>query len=336
MAKYKRIGNREGFINRAQEVHGDCYDYSFVEFPDRGYGKTHQGKMTRKLSNYDGNKKVKILCQKHGEFYQVCRKHLEGHGCKRCAAEVAANALRGRSREGRAIPRRYYLDFSLPEDLKVSIRKSLSDRKAKEAKCVTRKFIIDSPTHGKIEVLIDESDWLAVSQHKWSVSKRGNLGRDGKTSFYITTRIPLPNEPRTTYTSPKTGKTRTYMACRVELLHRFIANPPDGFIVDHINANPLDNRRFNLRVCTYKENAANSAGIRFRGKNKTSSRYKGVSATKEVKSVNMWKAYFRCSAGHYNLGSFFTEEDAARAYDIAAILENGEFAYVNFPIEDYL
>lgn len=41
------------------------------------------------------------------------------------------------------------------------------------------------------------------------------------------------------------------------LLHRLLMKPPRNMVVDHINRNPLDNRRINLRVCTVDENNRN-------------------------------------------------------------------------------
>lgn len=40
-------------------------------------------------------------------------------------------------------------------------------------------------------------------------------------------------------------------------LHRFVMDCPDDMVVDHINHNPLDNRRENLRVCTNMQNQWN-------------------------------------------------------------------------------
>ena len=40
-------------------------------------------------------------------------------------------------------------------------------------------------------------------------------------------------------------------------LHRFIMNCPDNMMVDHINGNPLDNRKINLRICTPHQNSMN-------------------------------------------------------------------------------
>ena len=43
----------------------------------------------------------------------------------------------------------------------------------------------------------------------------------------------------------------------IGLLHRYIVDCPDGMVVDHINHNTLDNRRQNLRICTFKDNCKN-------------------------------------------------------------------------------
>lgn len=41
--------------------------------------------------------------------------------------------------------------------------------------------------------------------------------------------------------------------------HTFITNPPAGKVVDHINGDPLDNRRSNLRAVTWEQNNINRA-----------------------------------------------------------------------------
>lgn len=40
-------------------------------------------------------------------------------------------------------------------------------------------------------------------------------------------------------------------------MHREIMGNPEGMTIDHINGNPLDNRKANLRVCTMSENQKN-------------------------------------------------------------------------------
>ncbi|WP_197553706.1 HNH endonuclease [Trueperella pecoris] len=40
-------------------------------------------------------------------------------------------------------------------------------------------------------------------------------------------------------------------------MHRVIMGFPQGSEIDHINLNPLDNRRSNLRICTHQQNQCN-------------------------------------------------------------------------------
>ena len=105
-----------------------------------------------------------------------------------------------------------------------------------------------------------------------------------------------------------------------EYLHRVIINAPIGLEVDHINGNKLDNRRKNLRVCTRKQNGRNTSS-------KTgSSRYKGVALEKRR---NKWRADICVSGKNKFLGYFETEEEAANAYDSAAVELFGEYAAIN-------
>ena len=43
-------------------------------------------------------------------------------------------------------------------------------------------------------------------------------------------------------------------------LHRFLLSAPEGKVVDHINHDPLDNRKANLRLLTKAENMQNRRG----------------------------------------------------------------------------
>lgn len=53
-------------------------------------------------------------------------------------------------------------------------------------------------------------------------------------------------------------KTLNYVRNKqVGLLHRFIVDCPKDKVVDHINNNPLDNRKNNLRICTILQNNHN-------------------------------------------------------------------------------
>ena len=93
---------------------------------------------------------------------------------------------------------------------------------------------------------------------------------------------------------------------------------------DHIDRNPLNNRRENLRPATPSQNQFN----RRKQRNNTSG-YKGVGFSKEK---GLWRAYIANDTKKFiHLGYFAKAEDAARAYDAAAIRFHGEFACPNFP-----
>lgn len=55
----------ESFIEKANQVHNNLYDYNLVEY-------------------VKSNVKVKIKCNKHGEFEMTPNAHLDGRGCRIC------------------------------------------------------------------------------------------------------------------------------------------------------------------------------------------------------------------------------------------------------------
>lgn len=56
------------FIEKANEIHNNKYDYSKVDFKNV-------------------NTKVIIICTRHGEFEQMPYNHLKGQGCRKCGRE---------------------------------------------------------------------------------------------------------------------------------------------------------------------------------------------------------------------------------------------------------
>ena len=69
MQSYKSHAlTQDEFIQKSQQVHGDKYDYSKVDY--RKY-----------------NEKVCIICPTHGNFYQEPGNHLNGQGCPQCFKE---------------------------------------------------------------------------------------------------------------------------------------------------------------------------------------------------------------------------------------------------------
>ena len=63
---------------------------------------------------------------------------------------------------------------------------------------------------------------------------------------------------------------------------------------------------------------------------KSAAGYKGISFDK---GWGKWRAFISIDKKNKHLGSFTSDTDAARAYDAAARIYHGEFAYLNFPDE---
>jgi hypothetical protein len=107
---------------------------------------------------------------------------------------------------------------------------------------------------------------------------------------------------------------------RTVRLHRFLLGVTSPKVkVDHKNGNGLDNQRRNLRKATNGQNKSNSKKAL-----NTSSQFKGVRKVR-----NRWSAQITFNKHHTWLGSFAKEQDAADAYDKAAIKVHGEFALTN-------
>ena len=146
--------------------------------------------------------------------------------------------------------------------------------------------------HGKV-TLVDDDDYEYLNQWKWWFVIIKNK--------YYVIRNKMIN-----------GK-RYYI-----YLHRIIMDVMSKSDVDHIDGNPLNNQRNNLRICTHQQNCLNNRGC---GK----SRYKGV-----YKIKNTIYSRIQYNGIDRYLGSFKTEEEAAMAYDKEALVLFGEFANLNF------
>jgi hypothetical protein len=109
-------------------------------------------------------------------------------------------------------------------------------------------------------------------------------------------------------------------------LHRHLLDVIDEkLVVDHINHDRLNNRRENIRTCTYQQNSQNSIP------KSSLSKYKGVNYNARD---NKWYARIVVGGKNIHLGVFDTDIEAAQQYDIAAKKYFQEYAFLNFDNEE--
>lgn len=115
---------------------------------------------------------------------------------------------------------------------------------------------------------------------------------------------------------------RTGCSYDVSLIHRMIMNPGAFQVVDHIDGDPLNNVRENLRVCTRGENTRNRK-ISFGNK----CGFKGVFKRHgRPNHRKQWRAKIVLNGKAQHLGYYLTPEEAHSAYVIAAECLHGQFA----------
>ena len=143
------------------------------------------------------------------------------------------------------------------------------------------------------EFIIDRDDYALLSRYTWLKGKRG---------------YPVTSINRKSIT-----------------LHRFLLDFPDGYDIDHISGDKLDNRRLNLRVCTHQQNMCNQ-----KMRNTNSTGFTGVSY---LKNARAYEAYVHCHGKKHHLGLHATPEATARARDHAARKLFGIYGRFNFPTD---
>lgn len=148
-------------------------------------------------------------------------------------------------------------------------------------------------------ILCDEEDYESLSQFSW-YAHNGSRGR----------------RPARRASKDANG------VRKVNLFHHaVVGKPPKGKVVDHINGDPWDNRRSNLRICTYGQNVRNQ-----RRKPKHGGLMKGV-----FQSRSKYAATISYQYKAVRISGFETPREAALAYDALALFLHGEFACLNYP-----
>lgn len=150
--------------------------------------------------------------------------------------------------------------------------------------------------------MFDSEDWSILNKYKWNVNSQRYVWSHRR------------NKPPL-------------------LMHRLLLgiDGNDQLLGDHVNHQPNDNRKSNLRVATPGDNARNrtpSGRTKYLGVSYQTCRYKSIK-TGKIFIYQYLKAKIRVNNKLIHLGTFIYEEDAALAYNDAAKKYFGEFANLN-------
>jgi hypothetical protein len=144
--------------------------------------------------------------------------------------------------------------------------------------------------------MVDEEDYEYANQHRWFAEQHKH----------------------TTYAMSTLGEGQRTG------LHTYLMEPSDDMEVDHKDRNGLNCTTVNMRLCTRRQNMFN------RVRRNDTTGYRGVTETPS----QGFKVQIRDAHGvRRYVGIFNSAQEAARAYDTAAVEYHGEFATLNFPEE---
>jgi hypothetical protein len=162
--------------------------------------------------------------------------------------------------------------------------------------------VTEVPLTRGLVAIVDDEDAHLVLPHKWMASRS-----DPARSWRASRRVTVEGREITLWMHQVIVGVREWP--RIE--------------IDHRDGNGLNNTRANLRIATPSQNRANR-----------SFPPNPVSGLRGVHPLRgRWKAHIRSNGKQRNLGMFDTKEEAAKAYDAAALDAFGEFARLNFPKE---
>lgn len=159
-----------------------------------------------------------------------------------------------------------------------------------------KRIKLGSNTHLGLSTKVDAADYEDLMQYSWYVHKES--GAKDRPRYVAEARI--------------NGK---YIK-----LHRYLLKAKKGQTVDHINRDPLDNRRANLRFVNRSQNRLNQDPFK-----NTISGHRGIYWLKRKKA---WRALIKVNKKIHYIGQFKKLSDAKKAYK--------EYVTTNKKIKDYI
>lgn len=162
--------------------------------------------------------------------------------------------------------------------------------------------------------MVDAEVYDRVAAYRWYFDFKRVRTVDGEKHGYVATRIEVaPGQI--------VRRSLHWMVLDIEEL-------PAGMVVDHINGNPLDNRRSNLRLVNASQSALNRRATRGR------SGYRGV---RHIEKENRFVAVLKLNGERVDLGSFRCAREVAAQWDLFSLVLGGEAAsrHTNFPAARY-
>lgn len=164
-------------------------------------------------------------------------------------------------------------------------------------------------TRGKFTI-VDDEDYDRLMKHSWAWTPA--TGSRSSSGYAVRKGNKRRGEPRTVQ------------------MHREILGIKENDFVDHINLNSLDNRKENLRLADVQTNSFN----RSKPLMDCTSRYKGVFKRHNETRSTPWTARIKFNGRHVELGRFYTEEEAAAAYNFASRIFFGRYRHENEGVEE--
>jgi len=146
------------------------------------------------------------------------------------------------------------------------------------------------------ETIVDDNDYKMLVKWNWQ-----NVGGYASRSVYIK--------------NQNLGKRKNKSVNKLIRMHRIVNNTPEGLYTDHINGNKLDNRKSNLRNCSYSQNSINKPlkkdGVQFR----------------KDRPKSPWRVYVSHNKKEIYVGCFPNYDDAVNIRKTVNEQLNGDFVW---------